>query len=56
MSRGGFKVYVGKLPANVKMGEVEKIFSRFGTIVNIAIKKSDGGSKAYAFVEFQSSR
>lgn len=51
------RIYVGNLPDDIKVREVEDIFSKYGKIVNVDIKLGRGGrGPAFAFLEFDDPR
>ncbi|XP_053993816.1 serine/arginine-rich splicing factor 9-like [Hylaeus volcanicus] len=49
------RVYVGNLPNNADRGLIQDLFSKFGTILEISIKRTISGSP-FAFVEFEDPR
>lgn len=49
------KIYVGGLNEKTTEDELEVLFAKYGTIVNVAIitDRDDGHSKGFGFVEMQ---
>ncbi len=48
------RIYVGKLPTNVRAQDIEDIFDKYGSITEVAIK--GGRGTCYAFVTFRHDR
>ncbi len=49
-------IYVGNIPFNMKNGDLEQLFSQFGTVksVKIVTDRDTSRSKGYAFIELGS--
>ena len=57
MSRSGSdsRIYVGGLPPDVRGGDIEDIFRKYGRIVDVDLKNRRPGPP-FAFVEFEDHR
>jgi len=58
MSRGGAsvtRIYCGNLPPDIRRGDVEDLFDKFGHIGFIDLKSGRSGPP-FAFIEFEDSR
>lgn len=51
----GNRLYVGNLPYAVRDGELEQVFTPFGTVTHarVMIERDTGRSKGFGFVEMQ---
>jgi len=54
--RENCRLYVGNLPPDVREGELDDIFRKYGRIRDIDVKIGKSGTMAYAFVEYESLR
>lgn len=52
------KVYVGNLPKDIRERDLEDVFYKYGKIVDVDLKNTDGGPDQipFAFVEFEDSK
>lgn len=50
------RIYIGGLPGDIREGEVEDIFARYGRIRSIDIKGGRDERSAFAFVDFTDDR
>ena len=48
------KLYIGNLPPDIRNKDIEDLFYKYGTIVNIDLKNHKG--PPFAFIEFEDSR
>lgn len=49
------RIYVGNLPPDIRIKDVEDVFYKYGTIRDIDLKTRRGGPP-FAFVEFEDPR
>lgn len=54
-SGGESRIYVGNLPTDVRIRDIEDIFYKYGKIRDIDLKNKRG-SAPFAFVEFEDPR
>jgi len=54
MSRGGARIYCGNLPPDIRRGDIEDLFEKFGKILFTDLKTGRG--PPFAFVEFEDAR
>ncbi len=51
------KVYVGNLPQDIRVKDLEDVFYKYGKIMDVDLHNTKGeGSIPYAFVEFEDAR
>uniref|UniRef100_A0A5K3FUS0 Serine/arginine-rich splicing factor 1 n=1 Tax=Mesocestoides corti TaxID=53468 RepID=A0A5K3FUS0_MESCO len=52
--RADRKIYIGNLPPKIRSAELEEIFSKYGAIADVDVKRRQG--PPFAFIEFEDER